>query len=78
MFTLHPPFYTISAALSFYYKARNGEIPPRPEGYFMDTLGLEEEVWELMRSCWSVRSGDRPTASEVQVFFSQMKASRAK
>jgi hypothetical protein len=51
-----------------------GEIPSRPSQDLWNLHGLNDDIWNLMNSCWSRDPMLRPTATGVALYFQLMQA----
>jgi serine/threonine protein kinase len=63
LFTENKPFHEFPNEPSVIVKVINGERPTRPDK--SDILGLSDQVWELVQTCWCQDSGRRPGISSV-------------
>ena len=45
-----------------------GQCPPRPDGEGLKNR-VSDDLWGLMKRCWSIKPDDRPTMEQIHVFF---------
>ena len=60
--TSHQPFHDLSH-LEFMLTVARGGHPKRPPA--AESLGFSDELWELLKLCWSESSSARPTAERL-------------
>ncbi|KDQ09112.1 hypothetical protein BOTBODRAFT_37355 [Botryobasidium botryosum FD-172 SS1] len=66
IFTGQVPFFYLSTnTLSIFNMVRNGQFPDRPLGKDIVAKGLDDRVWELMKTCWSMDPTQRLSAAEI-------------
>jgi len=58
----HQPFNNISREIVVMCEINNGRIPERPG----QVVGLNDDVWALMRKCWTKKPETRPSIKEVR------------
>ena len=58
----HQPFNNISRDIVVMREIDNGRIPERPGR----VVGLNDDVWALMRKCWTKKPEARPSIKEVK------------
>lgn len=58
----HQPFSNISRDIAVMREIDHGKIPERPGR----VVGLNDDVWALMRKCWTKKPEARPSIKEVK------------
>ena len=68
-FTEKIPFYEHSRdAAVIYARISKRQIPPRPDGRSPRNR-VSDDLWSLMKRCWSIKPDDRPTMEHVHSYF---------
>jgi len=44
------------------------QMPPRPDGHSSRNR-VSDDLWSLMKRCWSITPDDRPTMEQIHSFF---------
>ncbi|KDQ19478.1 hypothetical protein BOTBODRAFT_126335 [Botryobasidium botryosum FD-172 SS1] len=66
LFTGQLPFsYLSDATRSIFEMVLDGQLPERPLDKDIIAKGLDDNMWELMKSCWSVDPNQRPSAAAI-------------
>ncbi|KDQ10453.1 hypothetical protein BOTBODRAFT_178117 [Botryobasidium botryosum FD-172 SS1] len=66
LFTGQIPFsYLSECTYSLYIIVSKGEFPERPLGKEVVARGLDDAMWEFMKSCWSIDPVQRPSAAAI-------------
>jgi len=71
IFTGDFPFAHVNNEYAVSWKIKAGERPSRP-GAGATTLGLSDDMWELMRSCWENDPSRRPTAKRALMMIDRI------
>lgn len=67
--TGHRPFHRLSI-LETVLAVVTGKRPGKPHD--AKFLGFSDSLWELLQSCWSEDSSDRPTAQQLFAYLSEV------
>ena len=63
------PFYEHSRdAAVIHARISKRQCPPRPDGHSPRNR-VSDDLWGLMKYCWSVKPSDRPTMEQIYSFF---------
>ncbi|KAG2151038.1 kinase-like protein [Suillus bovinus] len=62
------PWHEIRRTTQVIIKLSKGEIPPRPSDPAASERGLDDHLWELVKSCW-LAPEKRPSARGILAFF---------
>ncbi|KDQ10445.1 hypothetical protein BOTBODRAFT_89915, partial [Botryobasidium botryosum FD-172 SS1] len=66
LFTGRVPFsYLADTTLSIFKMVLDGQFPDRPLDKDVVAKGLDDNMWELMKRCWSVDPRRRPTTGVI-------------
>ncbi|KDQ10452.1 hypothetical protein BOTBODRAFT_36149 [Botryobasidium botryosum FD-172 SS1] len=60
-----PFFYLSDCTCTLYIIMSKGGFPERPLGKDVVARGLDDSMWELMKSCWSIDPTQRPSAAII-------------
>lgn len=67
--TEKPPFYELPRdAAVIHIRISKRESPPRPSGRRQENH-VSDDLWRLMKRCWSIKPDDRPTIENIHSFF---------
>lgn len=59
------PYIDISKSIRVIYKKLNGEVPERPQDKRAAARGLDDNMWQLLRLCWSKNPNHRASISDL-------------
>lgn len=62
------PWHNIRHTTHVIIKLSRGEIPPRPKDPAASARGLDDRLWELVKSCWSAPE-NRPSTRDILAFL---------
>ncbi|KDQ08816.1 hypothetical protein BOTBODRAFT_118116, partial [Botryobasidium botryosum FD-172 SS1] len=67
IFTGQVPFFylSVNTTLSVFNMVLDGKLPEHPLDKDVATRGLDDRMWELMTTCWSVDPTKRPSAGDI-------------
>jgi len=65
LFTKNVPFSYIEQEIRVAILVINGSLPERPCDQAIIDAGLNDNMWELMKSCWDVEPAQRPSAKGI-------------
>ncbi|KDQ09418.1 hypothetical protein BOTBODRAFT_36998 [Botryobasidium botryosum FD-172 SS1] len=79
LFTGQIPFFYLSDnTLSIFELVRHGQFPERPLDKDVIAKGLDDNMWELMKRCWSVEPKQRPSAAGLLHHLKAVRAPRGR
>ena len=63
------PFHEFSRdAAVVHARISKRQVPPRPDGQSPRNR-VSDDLWDLMKRCWSIKPDDRPTVEDIYNFF---------
>ncbi|KDQ09404.1 hypothetical protein BOTBODRAFT_178967 [Botryobasidium botryosum FD-172 SS1] len=67
IFTGQVPFFylSVNTTLSVFNMVLDGRLPDRPLDKDTVAKGLDDRMWELMKTCWRVDPKQRPSAADI-------------
>ena len=65
IFSGNIPFYKIHLGAAVIFRVIRGERPSRPPIDICHSRGLDDDMWGLINSCWTMKPAERLTASEI-------------
>ncbi|KAJ7774348.1 kinase-like domain-containing protein [Mycena maculata] len=71
LITHEQPYNNIKHTTEVVIRSANGEKPVRPTSPHVVTRGLNDDLWELLCSCWVKEPSQRPSIQEVLEKFPQ-------
>lgn len=77
IFSGQVPFFECTLEITVVLKVTTGERPSRPSvceprKQNCESVGLSDEIWNMVDKCWSANPDDRPSASDVVQLLSPM------
>jgi hypothetical protein len=65
MFSGNYPFHDIKNDFQVIFAVKHGRRPSRPSHDLCQTRGLNDKVWELIKTCWATEPSERPSAGQI-------------
>jgi len=71
-FTEKIPFHEHSRdAAVIHARISRKQLPLRPDGH-NERNRVSDDLWSLMKRCWSIKPGERPNMEQIRSFFNSM------